>query len=703
MGQASTIKDFLVALGFKTDNAGLSQMQGAMKGVELNAKALNAALGALATAAVVAVRQTASELDKLYFSSQRIGASAGNINAFGNAISQMGGSAEGAVNTLETLAEKMRNSPGYEGMLNSLGVGTKDANGNARDRVEIMKDLSGVLSKMPVYQANAYAGSLGIDQNTLLAMRDGKFISNMEKYQKLQKEMGMSDDLTKSGNEFMSEYRDLTMMTKTGLQVIIMQAGKALIPVLRLLNQMLQAGIHAFSQLNPQVKNFLGTGLRLGMFTLVLGGLVKTFGLLFKFMPMLKGFIGLLKLMRLAFLASPIGIILALVAALALLWQDWKTWKEGGNSFFDWGKWTNGFDNIIKKIKDFLSILENVKDKVIQFIHKVVDDPVGAVKDVAQAAKGEVDKLANKAPDSAKKAIQKTQEVVKQSAAVAVGAGRAVVHSVQQLASTAGGGKALNVSERDIIDIMKVASTEVVGSLKGEDFEKQAAGVIDTILNRTASGHYGNSVRDVVNKRWAFSAINAPRKEAFGKVQNVPMSHVSKRMERFVREYIRSRANGKESSVGENLAYANPYYLGEASEGTKAWVREVEKQAKQTGQIFGKGKAIHVHGTPRADQWKKPRKYHVALNGVGKNKSLANFAQHAQTPDPRTYTPPKNPHRSQINSSRSSSSNLTIHQEYNTTMTINGAREPVESANAVKRNQDNAMAIMTRSAQNVMV
>jgi hypothetical protein len=386
MAQAGVIRDFMVALGFKTDNSGLKQMQDAMGGVELKAAALKGALLALATGAVVAVRQTASELDKLYFSSQRIGASVTNINAYGNAIAQLGGSAEGAVGSLESLAEKMRNSPGYEGMLNSLGVSTKEANGSMRDRVEVMKDLGGVLSKMPAYQANAYASSLGIDQNTLLAMRDGKFVSNMDKYQKIQKELGMNDDLAKSGNEFMTEYRDLTMMTKTGFQVIVMQAGKALIPILRLLNQMLQAGISAFSQLNPQIKEGLAVGLRFAMLAVVFGGFFKVFGMIFKFIPMLKSFIGLLKLFRLAFLASPIGIILALAAAIGLLYDDYKTWRDGGKSLFDWSKWTNGIDTIIGKIKDFLEILDQVKDKVVNFVQKVLTDPAGAIKEVAEVA-----------------------------------------------------------------------------------------------------------------------------------------------------------------------------------------------------------------------------------------------------------------------------------------------------------------------------
>ena len=447
MAQAGVIRDFMVALGFKTDNSGLGKMQDAMKGVELKAVALKGALLSLATGAVIAVRQTASELDKLYFSSQRIGASVTNINAYGNAIAQMGGSAEGAVGSLESLAEKMRNSPGYEGMINSLGVQTKDANGAMRDRVEVMKDLSGVLSKMPAHQANAYANSLGIDQNTLLAMRDGKFVSNMDKYQKIQKELGMNDDLAKSGNEFMTEYRDLTMITKTGFQVLVMQAGKALIPILKLLNTLIMAGISAFSQLNPQIKEGLAVGLRFALLAVVFGGFIKTFGMIFKFIPMLKGFIGLLKLFRLAFLASPIGIILALASALYLLYDDYKTWKEGGKSLFDWSKWTNGIDKIIGKIKDFLAMLDKIKDKVVNFVQKIISDPIAAVQDVVETAKdvaknaindvtkpnGEPANETVKAVNGVSKAIvDSVKETTKKATEVAVGVAKATQQAVRE-------------------------------------------------------------------------------------------------------------------------------------------------------------------------------------------------------------------------------------------------------------------------------
>lgn len=700
MADGAVIRDFMVALGFKTDNAGLSKMQDAMGGVELKAIALKGALLALATGAVLAVRQTASELDKLYFSSQRIGASVSNINAYGNAISQLGGSAESAVGSLESLAEKMRNSPGYESQIKSLGVDTRQANGQMRDRVEVMKDLSGVLAKMPAYQANAYASSLGIDQNTLLAMRDGKFMSNMEKYQRIQQQLGMNDDLAKSGNEFMTEYRDLTMITKTGFQVIVMQAGKALIPILRLLNQLVRAGITTFSQLNPQIKEGLAVGLRFGMLSVVFLGFMKVLGLILKFIPTLKTLISLLKIMRLLFLTSPIGIVLAFAAAIGLLWDDYNTWKEGGKSFIDWEKWTQEADWVINKIKELIEWIKNLAKAILDWgfgkgtydatvdwtSRNIVEPFMDNFKKEQAISNGE---------QLVPTPVQKAQEVAKQAAKATATAAKTVKESV----NNAKPGKQLNLSEQDIVDIMKVASTEVVGSLKGKNFEQQAAGVVDTILNRTASGKYGKSVREVVNQRWAFSDINAPRKSAYGSVQNVPMKRVSKRMENFVRQYLDERANGKTSSVGLNVSYANPNYLGEASKATKKWVREVEQQAKQTGQIYGAGKAIHVHGTPSADAHKKPKPFVITTPKVRSNVPNTS-TRHTNLNLTSSSLSNTNPHKSQVNSTQSlRTQSVVVHQTYKTDMVINGADRPMEVANAVQRQQENAAALMARRAQ----
>jgi len=735
MAQAGVIRDFMVALGFKTDNSGLKQMQDAMGGVELKAAALKGALLALATGAVVAVRQTASELDKLYFSSQRIGASVTNINAYGNAIAQLGGSAEGAVGSLESLAEKMRNSPGYEGMINSLGVQTKDANGAMRDRVEVMKDLSGVLSKMPAYQANAYASSLGIDQNTLMAMRDGKFVSNMDKYQKIQKELGMNDDLAKSGNEFMTEYRDLTMMTKTGFQVIVMQAGKALIPILRLLNQMLQMGISAFSRLNPQIKEGLAVGLRFAMLAVVFGGFFKVFGMIFKFIPMLKSFIGLLKLFRLAFLASPIGIILALAAALALLYDDYKTWKEGGKSLFDWSKWTNGIDTIIGKIKDFLEILDQVKDKVVNFVQKVLTDPAGAIKEVAEvASKSLHDKIAE--TEKGAKALDKVGETTAKTLAflgneeaqkaveinegkpavtakgLAVGVAKATRDTVKRMTGGASNGyenlgRLIASGEGDYNSVNR-------GLVKGKNlgaFQTDLSKMtINQILARNKLKPGDKNRMNAVGKYQIIASTMKQAMKAMGLSGNEKFT--PELQEKIFREFLIPKRKGLNDYLkGGKTSLDRAQY-----EAAMEWASiPVPKGFKtQSGRISDG--TVTYYDTNKGNRAKKGHggKIRAELQNLRstnavKNKTpsgsdkLANFAQNADMPNIQSYAPPQgNPHKSQVNNSNMSASNVTIHQSFKTDMTLNGVSSPIESANAVKRQQENSMVIAARGAKSLI-
>jgi hypothetical protein len=719
MAQAGVIRDFMVALGFKTDNSGLKQMQDAMGGVENKANLLKGALMALATGAIIAVRQTASELDKLYFSSQRIGASVTNINAYGNAIAQLGGSAEGAVGSLESLAEKMRNSPGYESQINSLGVQTKDANGAMRDRVEVMKDLSGVLSKMPAYQANAYASSLGIDQNTLLAMRDGKFVSNMDKYQKIQKELGMNDDLAKSGNEFMSEYRDLTMMTKTGFQVIVMQAGKALIPILKLLNTLIMAGVSAFSQLNPQIKEGLGIALRFGMAALVLGAFIKTFGMIFKFIPMLKGFIGLLKLFRLAFLASPIGIILALASALYLLYDDYKTWKEGGKSLIDWSKWTNGIDKIIAKIKDFLAMLEKVKDKVVNFVQKIVSDPIAAVQDVVETAKdvakNAVDNITKPTKEPANETVAKINEVskniidsvketTKKAVDVAVGVAKAVQGEVKEAALST------TKESNKIVSLLKTEGTKRIYQMGNGETETRTGGTVAWRNNNPGNLKFefkGSADKTVKSKRTKDKALSDAQKRyagvvaldqwgnavfetmeagAIAKAKLLKKQHGDKTFQQMLRGYAVDDYSGKTN-----------YKAYEATINKTAAAKGVSLKGKKIGEMSQAEFAALAEGMVKAEGLKEGKISRTGITTTQNKtpqgaKALASFAQNADVPN-------GNPHKSQVNnSSNMTASNVTIHQSFTTDMTINGAREPIESANAVKRQQENQLAFMARNA-----
>ncbi len=174
----------------------------------------------------------------------------------------------------------------------------------------------------------------------------------------------------------------------------------------------------------------------------------------------------------------------------------------------------------------------------------------------------------------------------------------------------------LSLTPQDILDLAKVTTTEVVMSLSTPNMQAQAAGVIDTILNRVASGkRKWETIRNVINDHRQFSKITGPASlKPYGSVQNMPDSAINPVILKFVQEYLQKRASGAPSSVGGNLNYANPYYSDASS--MQSWVSKLWNEAKQSNMIFGSGKAIHAHGT--TDDLKKymPNPFKISLKGA---------------------------------------------------------------------------------------
>ncbi|MDZ7588080.1 MAG: LysM peptidoglycan-binding domain-containing protein [Parasphingorhabdus sp.] len=164
-------------------------------------------------------------------------------------------------------------------------------------------------------------------------------------------------------------------------------------------------------------------------------------------------------------------------------------------------------------------------------------------------------------------------------------------------------GRTLQLTAADVLNLKKTLQTEWVQSA-GTD---QARGIIDTILNRQASGHWGNSVSSVVNARYQFSDVNGPvawRQHGRSSVEQIPASMVSRTVNDFVDSYLAERAAGRQSSVGTHLNYANPNYSDAVN---LRWINALD------GPVFGRGDAIHRHGTTADLQRYRPQPYDVRL------------------------------------------------------------------------------------------
>ncbi|MGJ0625766.1 transglycosylase SLT domain-containing protein [Xenorhabdus bovienii] len=378
---AETIRDFLISLGFEVDGAGEKKFSAILAGVTGNALKLGAAVEGAALAVVGFTAQVASGLDKLYWQAQRTGATAEQIKSLGYAVSQAGGSVDGLNSSLEGVAKFLRNNPGGEGFLRNMGIQTRDTNGKLRDTASLVALVGERLSALPSYRANQYASILGIDENTLMAMRRG-IGGYASDYKKIIKALGYNPEIAaKHANAFMTQLTQLKLVAgsakeKVGgelariltpsvekftklildnwptIEKIIMSVVKAILKMAEIIDQLVYRGAKG-------IQDLIGWWKRLDEGS---QNLIKIFGLVAAAWWALN----------LKFLASPIGIITALLAALFLLYDDYQGWKEGKNSAFDWNKWEGPLTKVKAEIEE---LTRNFKELGIEILALLGIDP----------------------------------------------------------------------------------------------------------------------------------------------------------------------------------------------------------------------------------------------------------------------------------------------------------------------------------------
>lgn len=358
---AETLKDFLISLGFNVDEAGAKKFDAVVAGTTLKAIELGVKVEAAALSVVAFTAKIASSLDNLYWASQRTGATVEGIKQIGYAVSQVGGSVDAARGSLENLSRFVRNNPGAEGFLNRLGVQTRDAKGNMRDMATIFTGVGQRLSSMPYYRANQYAQMLGIDENTLMAMRRG-IGEYMGQYNAMKKAIGFNpEQAAAASNRFMTSLRSLGEMAGMARDKIGSSLADGLTGSLdRLRRQILDNFPKIEGAITATVKGILWAGEMVGrvIYRLIqLGQSISSWwDSLDKQSQELIELLGALTaawwLLNRAMLASPITWVLGLAAAIALLWEDYQTWKEGGKSLIDWGKWKPEVDAAVKLVGD---------------------------------------------------------------------------------------------------------------------------------------------------------------------------------------------------------------------------------------------------------------------------------------------------------------------------------------------------------------
>jgi hypothetical protein len=173
----------------------------------------------------------------------------------------------------------------------------------------------------------------------------------------------------------------------------------------------------------------------------------------------------------------------------------------------------------------------------------------------------------------------------------------------------------VNLTQRDIDYISRVVATEVPASLQRtapDQYKAMVEAVVDTITNRVASTGFPDSVEAVVNQSRQFSKIAGPSNlNPYGSVKNAPKANEG--LQKMVETHLTQRANGKPSTVGNSVNYANPNY---STPNNLGWISDM---ANAGGVTLGVGDAIHIHGN--APGAKVPDKYTLSVPGAIGNPS----------------------------------------------------------------------------------
>ncbi|WP_373328297.1 hypothetical protein [Cronobacter turicensis] len=358
----------------RLDETGLRNMGQVATDVAAGMRRLSLAVAPAIADVLTFTTQTARGLDELWRASQRSGASAEGISALGYAFQQTGVDAGNVQASLENVGKLMQNATGAGGLLGSLGINARDAQGNLRDTGEVFDALSQKLAALPLDKAQKLSKALGIDDDTLNAMRQG-LSGYLQDYRKMASQVGFdAGAFAPAGHRYMTAVNGLTTVQNIVTQKIggDLAAGLAG-PLEKLLGKVMDN--------LPQIMTVTGKavdGIVIALDKLItivgnvldaVGGIITLWGQLDSqsqiVISVLGGLLTAWRVLNAGFLATPLGMILGLVSALALLWDDYQKWKSGGDSLIDWSTWAPGIQDALKGIGSLKTDFQFLTDKIV--------------------------------------------------------------------------------------------------------------------------------------------------------------------------------------------------------------------------------------------------------------------------------------------------------------------------------------------------
>lgn len=361
----AVIKEFLVGLGFQVDEQGLKKFEDGIKGATVAVAAIGAASMAAAGAVVAFVAGVADRLDAVGDAADRIGTTADELMRLQYVATLSGSSAQAATATMENLSRVIGEASMGVGrgamMFEKLGLKAKHADGTLKTTSEVLADVGDKIKDLDRAEQIAFLSKLGIDPSMIGALTGGMQQLGAE-FDALYKAAGVDLNQAAEASGAFNDALDRLRMTfdavKTAVAVKFMpQIARGIDTVRQFLVQNLPKIIRAIEPIFSLILRIAEAFITLA--GRIASGAAKIIGWFVKLNDATDGWAGYLfaaavawQFLNLAFLKTPLGMLLSLATIVALLIDDFLTFKEGGDSLIDWG---SGFGIVMQGVTAILA------------------------------------------------------------------------------------------------------------------------------------------------------------------------------------------------------------------------------------------------------------------------------------------------------------------------------------------------------------
>jgi hypothetical protein len=378
--KTEVIKEFLVGLGFKIDEAGMARFVTGISKATVAVTAMGAATTAAAAAVFAGINSVASE----YYQLERLGvqfrSTAESMDQFIDSAQVLGIKNDTAIDSLRALDRAIVDTSMGIGrtklVFENLGISVVDATGKIKPTTQVMGELAELFKTMERGKQLRVMERLGIDASFVkLFMADLDTIN--ADLNAIDQSVGLDfEKAVKESKAFTIAFRVLQQETqkwrilfakamdviavkmmprirntmegtrqsmirlrRMTMDVMPMIISK-IVPVIGAILRIAEAFVSIASRIASAVGTIISWIVRLNSATNGLAGYIIAAAVAWRYL-------------NLAFLRTPLGQLISLATVVALLIDDFLTFREGGDSLIDWG---NRFGVVMKVVTSAMAL-----------------------------------------------------------------------------------------------------------------------------------------------------------------------------------------------------------------------------------------------------------------------------------------------------------------------------------------------------------